>query len=118
MTSLQEMDMMQDALNKQAAQDEGKESMKELFEKKRLAAEKALEEQKGKPNQQEMEDRKARLLAQRDLLRKQKEEKRQQQLEEFKQKTETKEGLYAELKKIDENKKKKFEDQKEEEDES
>ena len=58
--------------------------MKELFEKKRLAAEKALEEQKGKPNQQEMEDRKARLLAQRDLLRKQKEEKRQQQLEEFK----------------------------------
>ena len=44
--------------------------MKELFEKKRLAAEKALEEQKGKPNQQEMEDRKARLLAQRDLLRK------------------------------------------------
>lgn len=33
--------------------------MKELFEKKRLAAEKALEEQKasGKPGQQEVEDR-------------------------------------------------------------
>jgi hypothetical protein len=54
-----------------------------------------------------MEDRKARLMAQRDLLRKQKEDKRQAQLEEFKQKTETKEDLYAELKRLDENKKKK-----------
>ena len=41
-------------------------SMKELFEKKRLAAEKALEEMKegGKgPNKSEIEERKARLLA-------------------------------------------------------
>ena len=59
MTSLNEMDMMEEALKKQATRDEGKESMKELFEKKRLAAEKALEEQKasGKPGQQEVEDR-------------------------------------------------------------
>jgi len=47
-------------------------SMKELFEKKRLEAEKALEEMKeGKkgPNKSEIEERKARLLAQRDKLR-------------------------------------------------
>ena len=96
------MDMMQEAMNKQANADEGKESMKELFEKKRLAAEKALEEQKGNTSQKDKDDRKARLLAQRDLLRKQKEDKRQAQLEDFKKKTETKEGLYAELKRIDE----------------
>ena len=40
-------------------------SMKELFEKKRHEAEKALEEMKdgGKPNKSEIEERKARLLA-------------------------------------------------------
>ena len=41
-------------------------AMKELFEKKRLASEKALEEMKdgGKgPNKSEIEERKARLLA-------------------------------------------------------
>ena len=109
MTSLNEMDMMQEALKKREQQDEGKVSMAEALRQKRLATEKALEEQKasGKPGQQEIDDRKARLMAQRDLLRKQKEEKRQAQLEEFKQKTETKEDLYAELKRLDENKKKK-----------
>ena len=47
-------------------------SMKELFEKKRLEAEKALEEMKEGnkgPNNSEIEERKARLLAQRDKLR-------------------------------------------------
>ena len=81
-TSLNEMDMMQEALNKQATQDEGKESFSELLKRKRTQTEKAIEEQKstGKPGQQDMEDRKARLMAQRDLLRKQKEDKRQAQL--------------------------------------
>jgi hypothetical protein len=42
-----------------------------------LAAEKKLEEAKTSgPSKNDVEDRKARLLAQRDLLRKQKEEKR------------------------------------------
>ena len=52
--------------------------MAQLFEKKRLAAEKALEEQKtsGNSHKQDVEDRQARLRAQRDLLRKQKEDKR------------------------------------------
>lgn len=47
--------------------------MKELFEKKRLEAEKKLEESKGKstgPSEQDKQDRVARLKAQRDLLRK------------------------------------------------
>jgi hypothetical protein len=50
------------------------------------------------------------LLAQRDLLRKQKEAKRQEELQEFKAKTETKEDLFSELKKMDEGIKKKTED--------
>lgn len=67
--------MMQAAINKQDGQnaDEGL-SMKELFEKKRIEAEKKLEEAKvSGPSQSEKDERKARLLAQRDLLRKQKE---------------------------------------------
>lgn len=78
--------------------------MKELFEKKRLEAEKKLEESKSKgtgPSDQDKQDRVARLKAQRDLLRKQKEEKRQAELQEFKQKTETKESLFEELKQMD-----------------
>ena len=50
------------------------------------------------------------MLAQRDLLRKQKEAKRQEELQEFKAKTETKEDLFSELKKMDEGIKKKTED--------
>ena len=103
LTSLGEMDMMQAALNKQdeANADSGL-SMKELFEKKRLEAEKALaEKQSSGPSKSEVEERKARLLAQRDLLRKQKEEKRQEELALFQKKTETKEDLFAELKKMD-----------------
>jgi len=51
--------------------------MKELFEKKRIEAEKALKEKMGNAvknkmvaSQAEIDERKAKLLAQRDLLRK------------------------------------------------
>ena len=77
--------------------------MKELFEQKRLAAEKVLEEAK---EHGKIEERKNRLLAQRDLLRKAKEQERQEELEEFNKKTETKSDLFAELKRMDENMKK------------
>jgi hypothetical protein len=53
-----------------------------------------------------MEERKARLRAQRDQLRKAQEEKRQQELQEFQAKTETKSDLFAELKSMDANLKK------------
>ena len=56
---------------------------------------------KSGPSNTEMEDRKARLIAQRDALRKAKEDKRQQELSEFKAKTETKDNLFSELKKMD-----------------
>ena len=47
LTNLNEMDMMQEALNKQSKlNDDSGPSMKELFEKKRLEAEKKLEETK------------------------------------------------------------------------
>ena len=76
LTSLNEMDMMEAAMKKQDDANEGL-SMKELFEKKRIEAEKKVEEAKTSgPSQSEKEERKARLLAQRDLLRKQKEAKR------------------------------------------
>jgi hypothetical protein len=77
--------------------------MKELFEQKRLAAEKVLEEAKESGKIENNEERKNRLLAQRDLLRKAKEQKRQEELEEFNKKTETKTDLFAELKRMDEN---------------
>lgn len=71
-----ESDMMANAFKKQDEENEGL-SMKELFEKKRIEAEKKLEEAKVTgPSKKDVDDRKARLLAQRDLLRKQKEAKR------------------------------------------
>lgn len=98
-----ESDMMANAFKKQDEENEGL-SMKELFEKKRIEAEKKLEEAKVTgPSKKDVDDRKARLLAQRDLLRKQKEAKRQEELKEFKAKTETKEDLFSELKKMDDN---------------
>lgn len=103
-TALQEDDLMQNAFKKQEAQNQEGPSMSELFAQKRRETEKALEEKKSNaPSNTEIEDRKARLLAQRDALRKAKEQKRQEQLEEFKAKTETKEDLFAELKKMDAN---------------
>ena len=56
---------------------------------------------KSGPSNTEMADRKARLIAQRDALRKAKEDKRQQELTEFNAKTETKDNLFSELKKMD-----------------
>ena len=50
-----------------------------------------------------MEDRKVRLRAQRDQLRKAQEAKRQEELAEFQAKTETKSDLFAELKSMDAN---------------
>jgi hypothetical protein len=99
------MDMMQEALAKQTGQNANEGlTMKELFEKKRIDAEKKLEEVKTSgPTKSEVDERKARLLAQRDLLRKQKEAKRQEELESFKSKTETKADLFQELKKMDDN---------------
>lgn len=81
------------------------------MEEKRKATEEKLKAAQplvdpNKPSKNEIEDRQARLRAQRDLLRQKKETKRQQELEEFKQKTETKADLYEELKKMDANKKK------------
>ena len=79
--------------------------MAELMRKKREEAEKKLEESKlnaSGPSSQDKEDRKARLLAQRDALRKAKEEKRQAELVDFNKKTENKDDLFKELKKIDE----------------
>jgi hypothetical protein len=76
--------------------------MAELFRQKtKKAEEKIAEGSKSGPSNSEMEDRKARLIAQRDALRKAKEEKRQQELVEFKAKTEKKEDLFSELKKMD-----------------
>ena len=105
MFSVNEMDILQEALAKQQKENESQgKSMKELFEEKRIAAEKKLEEaKKGEDN----DERKARLLAQRDLLRKAKEQKRQEELADFNKKTETKSELFAELKKMDEQTKEK-----------
>lgn len=53
---------MTNALNRQQTQNENEGlSMKELFEKKRLEAEKVVESKGGVPNKESVEDRKARL---------------------------------------------------------
>lgn len=76
---------------------------------KRLQQERELEEAKSKAGekQESVEERKARLAAQRDLLRKQMEEKRQQELVDFNKRLETKAGddLYSQFKKMDQGKK-------------
>lgn len=88
----------QDALNQESGP-----SMAELFRQKTEAAEKAINDTTGKgPNQTDVQERKARLLAQRDRLRQIQDEKRKQELEDFNKKTETKSDLFSELKKIDE----------------
>lgn len=111
MQNLEEQDMMAEALAKQDKlnQDSGL-SMAELMKQKREKTEKLIEENKddGGPSQNEKEERKARLIAQRDLLRKAKEIKRKEEMEEFKQKTETKADLFNELKKMDDEMKTKM----------
>ncbi len=79
--------------------------MAEMFRMKREKAEKEAEESKANntgPSKSEVADRKARLLAQRDALRKAKEQKRQEELSSFNAATETKADLFNELKKMDE----------------
>ena len=62
---------MQSALDKQAKKNESQPSMAELFRQKtQKAEEKIAEGGKSGPTNSEMEDRKARLIAQRDALRK------------------------------------------------
>ena len=63
MTSLNDQDMMAQALEKQSEANQEGPSMSELFAKKRAEREKEIEENKGKPSNKEVEDRKARLLA-------------------------------------------------------
>ena len=78
--------------------------MAEIIAAKNAQLDRQLEEQKSQVVPQSVkpeDDRKARLLAQRDLLRKQKQEKMQQELQEFKAKTTNKNNLFDELKKID-----------------
>lgn len=65
-----------------------------------------------------MAERKARLIAQREKLRQAQEMKRKQELQEFNEKTETKEGLFDELKKMDMNLKDKQADIKKKEEEN
>lgn len=79
-------------------------SMAEAARAKREQTEKAIDASK---NQQEsVEERKARLLAQRDLLREHKKKQMAAELEQFNAKTKTKDSLYSELKKMDEGQQK------------
>jgi len=73
-----------------------------LLHEKREAAEGSLSEHPKKPAQESVEERKARLRAQRDLLVKQKQEKRQAELGEFKNNISNKDDLHSELRKLDE----------------
>lgn len=105
LSNLSEIDMMGAALRKQDDQNKDAPSMAEVLAKKRAEQDARLEEAKtsGKPSKTDVEDRKTRLLAQRDALRKAKEEKRQEELQTFNAKTETKQDLFNELKKMDQN---------------
>lgn len=89
---------------------EDKRSMLEVMREKRIKQEKENEEAKNRQEikQETVEERKARLAAQRDLLRQMKEEKRQQELEDFNNKLQTQpaqDNLYNQFKKMDEGKK-------------
>lgn len=80
-------------------------SMMEVMRAKRQATEKQLEEKKGEqPGAETIEERKARLKAQRDLLREMKNKERAQELADFNEKTKTKDNLYEELRKMDSQK--------------
>ena len=63
--------------------------MAEIMKAKREEAERRIEEQKQQPERESVEQRKARLLAQRDALREAKKRERQQELEQFNSKTTT-----------------------------
>lgn len=72
--------------------------MAEVLRAKR-AEQDAKEESKG--GTETVEQRKARLMAQRDAIREAKKKQMAEELVEFNQKTKTQEGLYEELRKID-----------------
>lgn len=76
-----------DHLIEEEKKEEDGRSMLEVMREKREAAEAALAAQKAnqpaQPTGETIEERKARLQAQRDMLRRLKEEKRQQELNEF-----------------------------------
>ena len=77
MFALQETDIMAEAAKKQDEKNNEGLSMAELLKRKRNETEKALaDKQPAASNAESVEDRKARLQAQRDALRKQKESKR------------------------------------------
>ncbi len=77
-------------------------TMQELLRDKTSANEKIIEEKKV----ESVEQRKARLLAQRDLLREAKKKQMAEELTEFNEKTKTQDNLYEELRKMDASKKK------------
>lgn len=80
--------------------------MAEVLKAKREQAERLLEESKqANSGPESVEARKARLLAQRDALREAKKKQMAQELADFNAKTTTKDNLYDELKRIDEQKK-------------
>lgn len=81
--------------------------MQEILKAKREQTQALIEETKSQPAGQEtVEARKARLQAQRDLLREHKKKQMAKELEDFNKKTSNKDNLYSELKKMDEEKKK------------
>ena len=87
---------------------EDKRTMAEIMREKRLKAEQDLEEAKNR--QETVEERKARLAAQRDLLRKMKDQKRQEELKDFNQrfgesKAAQGDDLYNQFRKMDAEKK-------------
>lgn len=105
---VEEKDMLDEALKKQDQKNADKfagMSMAEIAAAKRKETEEAIEaaKAKGVPSESEVEQRKARLRAQRDALRKVQEEKRQKELADFNVKTETKSDLFTELKNMDAN---------------
>ena len=108
-----------DSANKKQDDENAGLSMGQLMEKKRIATEQMIKEKMGgaisgkmKASEQEVAERKAKLLAQRDLLRKMKEQKYQEELTDFNSKTETKGDLFGELSKMDKEMKVKQEEEK------
>lgn len=81
---------------------EDNRSMAEVFAEKRKQTTQQIEEEKSGP--ESVEERKARLLAQRDKIREAKKKQMQEELSAFNEKTKTKDSLFDELKKIDESK--------------
>lgn len=77
-------------------------SMQEIAKAKREQTEAKIEESKV----ESVEQRKARLMAQRDLLREHKKKQMAQELDDFNSKATNKDSLFSELKKIDDGKQK------------